>query len=220
MAKVPIKVFIIYYGSWSSSEVNIVENFINSLSNNNTTPKDAKAVSAWQWWQIVTWYTMKRGSQTVPVSSQVQFRKRVFDKYSLGKVIRDDLGGVWQIIEQQLRTQALPIDSSAQYLVLTSADVALGDREKGFCGRSGGDAGTAGADANAASIAAATIEATAATAVASGDLAAAVACVAVVTVTAAVTRTAAPPTASSERTCQELRQEETVRPRERSFISL
>ncbi|CAI5516664.1 unnamed protein product [Closterium sp. Naga37s-1] len=41
------------------------------------------------------------------------------------------------IIDQQLRTQALPIDSSAQYLVLTSADVALGDREKGFCGRSG-----------------------------------------------------------------------------------
>ncbi|CAI5527618.1 unnamed protein product [Closterium sp. Naga37s-1] len=98
---------------------------------------DAKAVSAWQWWQIATWYTMKRGSQTVSVSSQVQFRKRVFDKYSLGKVIKDDLGGVWQIIDQQLRMRALPIDSSAQYLVLTSADVALGDREKGFCGRSG-----------------------------------------------------------------------------------
>ncbi|CAI5946585.1 unnamed protein product [Closterium sp. NIES-65] len=98
---------------------------------------DAKAVSAWQWWQIATLYTMKRGSQTVSVSSQVQFRKRVFDKYSLGKVIKEDLGGVWQIIDQQLRTRALPIDSSAQYLVLTSADVALGDREKGFCGRSG-----------------------------------------------------------------------------------
>ncbi|CAI5478811.1 unnamed protein product [Closterium sp. Yama58-4] len=137
MAKVPIKIFIIYYGSWSSSEVNIVENFIYSLSNNNTTPKDAKTVSAWQWWQIATWYTMKRNGQTVSVSSQVQFRKRVFDKYSLGRVIKDDLGGVWQIIDQQLRTRALPIDSSAQYLVLTSADVALGDREKGFCGRSG-----------------------------------------------------------------------------------
>ncbi|CAI5987764.1 unnamed protein product [Closterium sp. NIES-64] len=75
--------------------------------------KDAKAVSAWQWWQIATLYTMKRGSQTVSVSSQVV------------------------LIDQQLRTRALPIDSSAQYLVLTSADVALGDREKGFCGRSG-----------------------------------------------------------------------------------
>ncbi|GJP37581.1 hypothetical protein CLOM_g1441 [Closterium sp. NIES-68] len=137
MAKIPIKVFIIYYGSWSMAEVNIVENFVYSLSNNNTTPKDSKAVSAWQWWRIATWYTMKKGGQTHVVSSQVQFRKRVFDKYSLGKVITDDLGGVWQIIDQQLRTQALPIDSSAQYLVLTSADVSLGDPEKGFCGRSG-----------------------------------------------------------------------------------
>ncbi|GJP54905.1 hypothetical protein CLOM_g13919 [Closterium sp. NIES-68] len=128
----PITVYLIFYGSWRKSQMQIVKNFVRSLSNTSATPNEGDLVRVADWWRINTWYTQKGKKR---VTSQVHLGGAVRDRYSQGKVVSNDMQGVWNIVAAQLANRTFPRSSRAQYLVLSSSDVRFGSSRpnSGFC---------------------------------------------------------------------------------------
>ncbi|CAI5979140.1 unnamed protein product [Closterium sp. NIES-65] len=126
----PINVYVVFYGSWSREDRRAVNTFVQSISDNSGN----SVASVRRWWRTTSLYTGRGG---VAVTSQVRLAKSAVDRYSQGKMIRDDMNGVWQVIRRQIDSGNFPIDASAIYVVLTSPDVRLGDRSQGFCGPQG-----------------------------------------------------------------------------------
>ncbi|GJP29320.1 hypothetical protein CLOM_g4390 [Closterium sp. NIES-68] len=128
----PINVYIVFYGSWSRKDRRAVNAFVESVSDNSVNPTGVASVR--RWWRTTSLYTGKGG---VTVTSQVRLAKSAVDRYSRGRLMKNDMDGVWQVIRSQIDSGVFPIDASGMYVVLTSADVRLGDSSQGFCGPQG-----------------------------------------------------------------------------------
>ncbi|CAI5474592.1 unnamed protein product [Closterium sp. Yama58-4] len=126
----PINVYVVFYGSWSREDRRAVNTFVQSISDSSGN----SVATVRRWWRTTSLYTAKGPAA---VTSQVQLAKSAVDRYSQGKMIRDDMNGVWQVIRKQIDSGNFPIDASAIYAVLTSPDVRLGDSSQGFCGPQG-----------------------------------------------------------------------------------
>ncbi|KAL2915179.1 hypothetical protein HK105_205293 [Polyrhizophydium stewartii] len=106
----PVNVYLIYYGSWSSSQKSIVETFI-------------KGIGTSKWWNIERKYYFQRssGSTKTFIGNQVSLAGTATDNYSLGTSLSgNDLPN---IIQSKVDSGALPEDTNAVYFVLTAGDV-------------------------------------------------------------------------------------------------
>eukprot|EP00850_Spirogloea_muscicola_P004128 SM000017S02868 [mRNA] locus=s17:722490:724992:- [translate_table: standard] len=134
-----LKVYIIWYGSWSVSARAIILNFFRSVS--NTAKQNGATVQ--KWWSIVTYYSDAAGNH---VTNQVTVVKEVFDSGSLGLSLDDDNNDIRSIVFNQISSGSLPADGDGAYIVLTDPRVTLNsktlDPVSGFC--NGGGAGYCG----------------------------------------------------------------------------
>ncbi|KAH8552100.1 phosphate-induced protein 1 [Umbelopsis sp. PMI_123] len=106
-----ITVYPIFYGSWTSTQKDIVNTFINGLS-------------ATTWWNIEKTYTDSSGNAvTGPVLNGTSYD----DNYSQGTSFDDS--GIQNIVINAL-SEGLPNDTNGIYAVLTSGDVS---ETAGFC---------------------------------------------------------------------------------------
>jgi hypothetical protein len=117
-----VNVYIIWYGKWSSSQKNIIQNFIHSLG-----PKNADiAGSVRRWWKINEVYYNSSGKY---LSSDIKLSGEVTDNYSSGKNFTLDYGDYYptstieSVVDNAFTSLHLPKDPKGIYLVLTSSDV-------------------------------------------------------------------------------------------------
>ncbi|GJP34651.1 hypothetical protein CLOM_g19066 [Closterium sp. NIES-68] len=121
----PINLYVIYYGTWYQSEVNIIETFIKSISSSSYSSEYA-TVRGW-WKKISSQYYQVSGSRSSYVTNTVRLSATAFDKYSTSSIIKS--------IEKQIKTtKRFPLDSNGIYMVLTSADVEVSVGGMDFCG--------------------------------------------------------------------------------------
>ncbi|GAB5592049.1 hypothetical protein Unana1_06949 [Umbelopsis nana] len=106
-----ITVYPIFYGTWSSTQKDIVNTFVNGIS--STT-----------WWNIEKTYTDSTGAT---VSGSVVSGQSYDDNYSQGTSLDDN---AIQTIVSNAITNGLPTDANGIYAVLTAGDVA---ETSGFC---------------------------------------------------------------------------------------
>eukprot|EP00850_Spirogloea_muscicola_P003708 SM000015S01208 [mRNA] locus=s15:535765:538207:+ [translate_table: standard] len=134
-----LKVYIIWYGSWSVASRTIILNFFRSVS--NTVKQNGATVQ--KWWSTVTYYTDAAGNH---VTNQVTVVKEVFDSGSLGLSLDDDNNDIRSIVFNQISSGSLPADEDGAYIVLTDPRVTLNSKKldpiSGFC--NGGGAGYCG----------------------------------------------------------------------------
>ena len=108
-----IPIYIIWYGTWTSSKQTIVRDFLNSLSNSN-------------WLNIQTTYyqlsSLSSGDKQY-ASSSIYIAKEVVDNYSQGNYINSIYYNYTQYYDVQFDTGAFPQDSNAIYALFTSSDV-------------------------------------------------------------------------------------------------
>jgi hypothetical protein len=107
----PCPVYPIFYGTWSSTQKDIVNTFVNGIS--STT-----------WWNIEKTYTDSTGAT---VSGSVVSGQSYDDNYSQGTSLDDN---AIQTIVSNAITNGLPTDANGIYAVLTAGDVA---ETSGFC---------------------------------------------------------------------------------------
>lgn len=112
-------VYVIWYGSFTDDMKNTVRDFFSSF---NYSVAGTPTVSSW--WNLTSGY--KDGSGHA-VSQHLSLEGELDDSaYSLGKVLNDsDI----ELLVQKAVTSAFPADSQSVYVVMTSADVEIGD----FC---------------------------------------------------------------------------------------
>ncbi|CAI7747890.1 unnamed protein product [Closterium sp. NIES-54] len=122
----PINLYIIYYGTWYQSEVNIVENFIKSISSTSYTSKFA-TVRGW-WKMIASRYYQISNGQYYYITPKVKLAGTAYDKYTSSSIIG-------AIERQIMTTKRFPLDANGIYMVLTSADVTVTIGGDGFCDR-------------------------------------------------------------------------------------
>ncbi|KAH6570978.1 hypothetical protein BASA60_007407 [Batrachochytrium salamandrivorans] len=106
----PVTVYYIYYGSWSSSQKTIVEDF-------------TRGIGSSKWWDIEKRYYYQASSlaQRVYVNGTVLLGATVTDNYTLGRALSgSDLPN---LIQRYISTGALPQNTDAVYFVLTATDV-------------------------------------------------------------------------------------------------
>ncbi len=121
----PIKIYPIYYGSWTtttaSNTINIVHDFLNGL-----------AVSPW--WNILTSYYQlsSSGVRTYVPAQAVSYGQHVIipiDSSRGGTTLSDN--NVYSIIHNQIaNVKSLPTDVNGIYVLITSAEVT---ETSGFC---------------------------------------------------------------------------------------
>ena len=115
-----INVHIIFYGSWTATQVSILTDFIKSFD-----ASSAGKPSVAGWWSITKNFKDKKKAS---VAQQVVLGEVLQDtKYSLKKNLLES--DIKLLIGNAVSSKKLPIDSNAVYLVLTSADVSV----QGFC---------------------------------------------------------------------------------------
>lgn len=128
----PIKVYLILYGNWPASSCGppVITSLINSLSDSSL--DSAVGPTTRSWWKVATKFTQSNGQ---PVSSSISVAGTVHRNYTQGKSLHDAKGSnsTWSVITSALAEGLLPVDSKAMYMVLTSADVKVGNRKNGFC---------------------------------------------------------------------------------------
>jgi len=99
-------VYIIWYGTWTTSAKSIIQNFVTNLG---ATP----------FWAINKAYG----------AGAITFKQGIDDAaYSQGKNLTNSMT-VWSVVQNALNKALLPKDTNGIYLVLSSSDVA----QPGFC---------------------------------------------------------------------------------------
>eukprot|EP00842_Homolaphlyctis_polyrhiza_P002665 jgi/Hompol1/339/HPOL_001132-RA len=106
-----VKVYLIYYGTWSSSQKTLVEAFISGIGST-------------KWWNIERKYYFQAtaSSPKIHVNGVVTLGGTSTDAYSLGTSLSGN--ALPNIIQSQIDSSKLPEDNTGVYFVLTSADVA------------------------------------------------------------------------------------------------
>ncbi|CAI6009082.1 unnamed protein product [Closterium sp. NIES-65] len=94
----PINLYIIYYGTWYQSEVNIVENFIKSISSTSYTsflclPSSPpchlqKFATVRGWWKMISsrYYQISNGKYYY-ITPKVNLAGTAYDKYTSSSII-------------------------------------------------------------------------------------------------------------------------------------
>ncbi|CAI5469326.1 unnamed protein product, partial [Closterium sp. Yama58-4] len=135
MTKSPIKVYLIFYGDWDATTVQLFHKFVDSISGKYKTPADRYNVT--RWWDLTAAGTQADGKR---VSSTVSLGKSVLDRNYVsggGKVLRNYQKDVVAIINYHLRNKLLPFDTDGIYMVMTdpTVEVKSSDPKDGFCTR-------------------------------------------------------------------------------------
>eukprot|EP00250_Pteridium_aquilinum_P015693 c22702_g2_i1 orf=165-1187(-) len=118
-----LDIYLIYYGTFSSSQKAILEDFLHSFSAPASGNNSAHAVSTW--WTTTTGYVDSYGRSVI---STVKLAGQVTDTaYSLGKTLKPI--DIETLIQQHIHSSAFPSSTKALYTVLTAADVYV----DGFC---------------------------------------------------------------------------------------
>ncbi|GJP37597.1 hypothetical protein CLOM_g21991 [Closterium sp. NIES-68] len=135
MARSPIKVYLIFYGDWDKTTVDLFHKFVSSISGKYKTPKDRYNVT--RWWGLTAAGTQADGKR---VSATVALGKSVLDRNYVsggGKVLRNYQKDVVAIINYHLRAKLLPFDTDGIYMVMTdpTVEVKSSDPRDGFCTR-------------------------------------------------------------------------------------
>lgn len=120
-----IRVYIIWYGSWPSSQKAIIRGFLHSLSEGGTKP------SVSEWWSTVQLYTDQTGAN---ISKSVVLAGEDHDRYTHGRIL--SRMSVQEVIRGAIGNNgSLPVDSrGGLYLVLTAVDVVMQDFCRAVCG--------------------------------------------------------------------------------------
>lgn len=119
----PLKVHVIFYGTWSVTQKGIITDLIKSFTG-PTASKGYPTVAGW--WAITKNF---KDTKKVSVAQNVVLGKVIADaKYSLKKNLKES--DIELLVTNNLKTiDPKIVDPTALYLVLTSADVAV----QGFC---------------------------------------------------------------------------------------
>ncbi|KAJ7526552.1 hypothetical protein O6H91_16G011800 [Diphasiastrum complanatum] len=116
----PIKLYLLFYGSFSSSYKSTIREFLASFiasSNSKGPPTVAK------WWSLTKGYVDLYGAS---VSQRIELSGVTTDAhYTRGKILKED--DISSLVISSLKI--FPKDSKAIYLILTAADVSV----EGFC---------------------------------------------------------------------------------------
>ncbi|KAH7293460.1 hypothetical protein KP509_28G026600 [Ceratopteris richardii] len=121
-----IRVYIIWYGTWKSSQKAIIRDFLHSLSG----PVSKRRPTVGAWWNTVQLYTDQTGAN---ISKSVVLAGEVYDHYSHGKILSRMT--VQEVIRDSIRNGSLKVDScGGLYMVLTSEDVQMQDFCRAVCG--------------------------------------------------------------------------------------
>lgn len=128
----PIKVYLIFYGNWDKDSCGprVLTSAVNSLSDARLDAVSGATTRSW--WQVVTKYTQFDGQ---PVSGNVSVGAALYPGYPFGPSLATGQGknSTWTVVTSLLAQGLLPVDPNGMYLILTSADVKVGNRQKGFC---------------------------------------------------------------------------------------
>ncbi|CAI6000177.1 unnamed protein product [Closterium sp. NIES-64] len=135
MTKSPIRLYLIFYGDWDATTVQLFHKFVDSISGKYKTPADRYNVT--RWWGLTAAGTQADGKR---VSSTVALGKSVLDRNYVsggGKVLRNYQKDVVAIINYHLRSKLLPFDTDGIYMVMTdpTVEVKSSDPRDGFCTR-------------------------------------------------------------------------------------
>lgn len=112
-----INVYIVWYGSWTSTPKNIILSFIKSLG----PQKVDKPNSVRRWWNINGLYY--NASNKFPLQN-ISVKKHITDNYSFGR-FNLSYNDIANIVYSKMLAATLPFDSNGIYLVLTSSDVTV-----------------------------------------------------------------------------------------------
>ncbi|KAL3687768.1 hypothetical protein R1sor_014077 [Riccia sorocarpa] len=124
-----IRVNVIFYGTFSEKQKNILRTFFKSFLNNALEVKGSTPTVA-KWWQITRRYT--DGHKT-PVARSLVPGGEFQDLYSAGKNLK--VANIQNIIKKAMKQKNFGSDPRDIYLVLTADDVAI----ERFCGSACGN---------------------------------------------------------------------------------
>jgi len=112
-------IYIIWYGTWTSSQQVIVRDFFNTVTNSD-------------WLKIQTTYYQALSSPNSKtfVSASVKLTGETIDSYSQGHSIND----IDPVVKYAFDNNRLPVDANGIYFVAVSADVNFAGFCSVFCG--------------------------------------------------------------------------------------
>lgn len=121
-----IRIYIIWYGSWSPPSQAPLRDFLRSVS--SLSPPNP---SVNHWWQTVQLYTDQTGAN---ITKSVILAQEFHDPYSHGRTL--SRMSVQEVIRNAIGTNgSLPVDPrGGLYMVLTSPDVVMQDFCRAVCG--------------------------------------------------------------------------------------
>jgi hypothetical protein len=116
-----VDVHVIWYGRFSPAQRSIVADFVQSL-------EASKAIepSVYSWWKTTERYS-GRSNKAMPIANTRLGKQKLDAAYSLGKSLKRS--HITVLVDRAIASRALPVNSNAVYLVLTSDDVTV----EGFC---------------------------------------------------------------------------------------
>lgn len=123
-----IHVYIIWYGTWKTSQKNIIRDFLASIAS----PAAAPGPSVQQWWSTVQTYTDQTGAN---ISATISVAGEHTDNYSHGTVL--SRMSVQEVIRSSLKENngTLPVNAKGGlYMVLAGDDVMMQDYCRAVCG--------------------------------------------------------------------------------------
>ncbi|KAJ7544069.1 hypothetical protein O6H91_09G063400 [Diphasiastrum complanatum] len=122
----PIKVYMLFYGSFSEPQKQIIRSFISSFN----APKQKGTPTVSTWWALTSKYTDQNGAA---VSQNVMIGGEISDAAeSFGKVLSKD--DILKIVLKSLKVYPVTSPNSI-YLVLTAADVSVDGFCQNYCGQ-------------------------------------------------------------------------------------
>lgn len=110
-----VKVYIIWYGTWDTNSKNLINNFVNYLPGTS-------------YWNINGLYTDATG----PASVAMNVAGSITDNYSLGKSLTENQ--IYTLVKNAITGNSFVADANAIYVVLTAADVTVGQFCTSYCG--------------------------------------------------------------------------------------
>lgn len=121
-----IRVYIIWYGRWKSTQKVIIRDFLHSLSLGAISRKPSVS----EWWSTVQLYTDQTGAN---ISMSVMVAGEYHDHFSHGNIL--SRMSVQEVIRDSIKNGTLRVDSSGGlYMVLTSEEVEMQDFCRAVCG--------------------------------------------------------------------------------------
>ncbi|XP_057965974.1 protein EXORDIUM-like 5 [Malania oleifera] len=123
-----IKIYLIWYGNWSSHDQLLIKDFLLSISSSR---RAAPSPSVAEWWRTASLYTDQTGanvSRSVLIAGEYSDRR-----YSHGTQLTRL--SIQQVIASAVRSAGFPVEHrNGIYLVLTSDNVAVQDFCRAVCG--------------------------------------------------------------------------------------